>query len=292
MHGASGTPAFPTAATSNGVITRFRYRAGCCGSGGMIERRLTLRVFKPGPNDGTLPYPTRVPVRTGNSVVVPAGAALLPNPFEAAARLRIDAGEQPGLEVSSPIGLPIYNSNGGTLHYMQITGQAMPDGTEVGAGTLPGNLPFNVVVEPDADGDGYGDETQDCLPADPAAHEGTCAPPVIPQQPIDLPSGAVPCSNCAPPTKVAVPIITPPAPPAVRLTADGRVLVPISCPPGPTSPCKGTIYVELPAKGARTAAKPKAKRLGQTSFSVAPGTKKALKVKLSRAAHEADRITT
>jgi hypothetical protein len=33
------------------------------------------------------------------------------------------------------------------------------------------------LVEPDADGDGYGDETQDACPADPGAHDIPCPPP-------------------------------------------------------------------------------------------------------------------
>lgn len=37
-------------------------------------------------------------------------------------------------------------------------------------------LPMNVTVEPDVDGDGYGDETQDGCPSSPASH-GACPPP-------------------------------------------------------------------------------------------------------------------
>ena len=36
-------------------------------------------------------------------------------------------------------------------------------------------FPVSARVEPDADGDGYGDETQDSCPSDPAVHDGSCS---------------------------------------------------------------------------------------------------------------------
>jgi len=44
-------------------------------------------------------------------------------------------------------------------------------GTTSAYSTIAAALPVSAVVEPDADGDGYGDETQDCL-----AHPGTHGP--------------------------------------------------------------------------------------------------------------------
>ncbi len=50
-------------------------------------------------------------------------------------------------------------------------------------GTIEHALPVEVTIEPDADGDGYGDLTQDACPADPAAHLAPCPPPAVAPSP-------------------------------------------------------------------------------------------------------------
>ncbi len=50
-------------------------------------------------------------------------------------------------------------------------------------------LPVQVTIEPDADGDGYGDESQDACPADPNAHLFPCPGPPTATPPAPRPNG-------------------------------------------------------------------------------------------------------
>lgn len=84
----------------------------------------------------------------------------------------------------------------------------------------------NAVVEPDGDGDSYGDETQDCAPLDPARHDGCTpggrSPPPAPGAPL------VP--------RIVIPRRTP-----VRLIDRDELVVPTRCelPAGSATRCSG-----------------------------------------------------
>jgi hypothetical protein len=65
-----------------------------------------------------------------------------------------------------------------------IPGDPVSGSTVSIVGTKPGyQNPITVTVEPDADGDGYGDETQDKCPTDASTHEACPAPKAAPTPP-------------------------------------------------------------------------------------------------------------
>jgi hypothetical protein len=139
-------------------------------------------------------------------------------------------------------------------------------------------------VEPDADGDGYGDETQDCAPADAAVHEA-CTPPTPPvplPAPVSPPSVYCNAPVCAgttpggggggatsPPAPAPVPKTGTIAPP----TDPNSVYISLACPPNVPRYCGG--YLILVPGGAKKAAS------ARTRYSIAPGKSKAIKIPLT-----------
>lgn len=135
----------------------------------------------------------------------------------------------------------------------------------------PQQLFTNLTIEPDADRDGYGDETQDQCATD-ASTQGAC------------PASSSPSPDTTGP-QVTV------AGNAIKLSKKGEVVLDVSC-PGSESSCKGTLSLETAGKvqvaalaaGKRTPMKKKVLKLGSASFSIAGGQTQAVKVKLSRKA--------
>jgi uncharacterized repeat protein (TIGR01451 family) len=93
--------------------------------------------------------------------------------------------ESPGLPIEAGDHLGLTALGGGTMGCVPgATGdvvrvRAPPDsspGADNGAfnGTQTNRVDVSAVVEPDADGDGYGDETQDSCPTDATVHTGGC----------------------------------------------------------------------------------------------------------------------
>jgi hypothetical protein len=145
----------------SGVISRWRLSQGNMATTGHI----TLRIVAP---FGSAPFSMWSGVGTGSSADVPGTAGT----YETPTRVPIHAGEALGLEypsdhavigVSSPTGgMSIFNG--------QLTTQRNQDN---GVGAV---MPLSADVEPDVDGDGYGDETQDACPTN-GALQTPCPPP-------------------------------------------------------------------------------------------------------------------
>jgi hypothetical protein len=76
---------------------------------------------------------------------------------------------------------------------VSVGGTNAPEGGLLAPSTPSGDYRVNLsaTLEGDADGDGYGDESQDSCPADPAIHSGLCAPD------LELSAGASPASALA-----------------------------------------------------------------------------------------------
>jgi len=276
----STDPAIPVAAPFNGVITKWRFRAACCIPDQTEARTFTLKTFKQGPSDETDTNGYFIAGKTGPSFVVPPGNQVLSSPaVELPARLSIAAGERIGIVADYPIAFATYTAPAVTLvigfNNLEYLGQ------QYGA-AKPDALAINAELEPDADGDGYGDETQDCKPADPSFHEACATGPTLPQ---DLPSVVIPggkCSGaCGGGATLRGPINPLPAP-----RGDGGVEIQLACPPTATSPCGGILYAELPgAKKPRPLARAAAaapKLLAKASYVVKPGKKKTLKLTFSK----------
>lgn len=141
-----------------------------------------------------------------------------------------------------PTRLPIKAGEGvGTMidDVTQIAGRGGPAGTDTdlfesfpsttaptAADTtdLPVEIAYNADVEPDADGDGYGDETQDGCPTS-AATQGPCPAPTSPP-------------SVVPPVVVAE---------RQKITATRRGVAPVrlSCVASPDSRCLGRVRLEM-----------------------------------------------
>jgi hypothetical protein len=141
---------------------------------------------------------------------------------------------------------------------------------------------MNVAVEADGDGDGYGDETQDCQPGDPSRHESCPTPPptTITPPPVKVDGPCVGVCGGGGAVFAGVPS---PAPPGSAL----GVFISVECPAGHTGVCGGFLRAALPgASGATTAAASRRVVLGRTRFSVAPGAEKKVRVRFNRSARK------
>lgn len=145
-------------APSGGVITHWRVRKG---AGSILLGFRVIRgntsVYQGGATpvntaEGTYQFDTRVPVQTGDAI---------------------------GVDQLSVINAPILAGGGSYSTWMPLLGPAetrTPDQTGSGVQLL-----LNADLEPDADGDGFGDETQDQCPTD-ASTQGPCPADTTPPQ--------------------------------------------------------------------------------------------------------------
>jgi hypothetical protein len=166
MASGPGNP-LPATILTSGVVTR--WRLSIVPIGPEINFTETLKIFRPvGPGQfqvigesapifvasGTNTYPTRIPVKAGDHIggTVAAG------------------GETGGLycETGNPgdrLGFISGNPTNGSTGTVSLEEAAL-------------QLPIVVSVEPDADNDGFGDETQDQCPQSPTT-QGACPPVVL-----------------------------------------------------------------------------------------------------------------
>jgi uncharacterized repeat protein (TIGR01451 family) len=95
--------------------------------------------------------------------------------------------ESPGLRIEAGDHLGLTGANGAHLGCIQTTSNSDEIRVKTGADTTPGQdnpgfvgplnsltVDVSAVVEPDADGDGFGDESQDSCPTDATVHAGAC----------------------------------------------------------------------------------------------------------------------
>jgi uncharacterized repeat protein (TIGR01451 family) len=139
---------------NQGVITKWRVKSGAAGAGGDV----TLRVFETAEGG----YKT---VGSSNTETI-TNTGETPNVYET--RIPMTLRNFFGVENSS--GAPLLGEN--TAYTTSYHVGAMPVGTEA---FFAGYANFRKVfvdadIEFDADGDGYGDETQDQCPGDAAVH--------------------------------------------------------------------------------------------------------------------------
>lgn len=297
----STNPAIPVVSPIDGVITKWRFRAGCCTDPQTETKTLTLVTFAKGVSFG---YPSGVIDQTGTSYELRPGDQLLSSsPPELPARLPITTGERFGIVADSPIAFSADGTLGGITSSVMANGYIY-NGQRYG-NAMNAAIIMSVDIEPDADHDGYGDETQDCKPDDPAVHDTGCAPEVVTSQPSYIPplSVAINCpsgGSCSPPpgSPPPTPVPTPTPPPivlaplvgAVPASSDGtRFNVVLGCPKSAAGPCTGVLILN-PAGGTkaqRLAAAAAAASFGTATYSVAPGKTSKLLVKLNSAGRKA-----
>ena len=157
----------------SGVITKFRTNAYADEETGHIIFRVA-NLTLPDPNNlesalatsaGTGPELTIAPEEGGESPI-----------REVAARLPVKAGQQLAVDITKSIGI-IYNSNGDKRSYM-FEPKLEEGAGQRGSTEAQNELQVQATIEPDADNDGFGDETQDQCPSQ-ATTAGPCdtAPP-------------------------------------------------------------------------------------------------------------------
>ena len=145
----SSTGTLPISVPSSGVITRWRVSSAETGS--FVERLLVLRP-------------------TGNAnefrvVGESAPATILPGVNTVDTRIPTEAGDRLGVYGSTAGSGTLYCSTGNGGDQLGDFDSEAPFGSVQTFIPTPGSsVPVSGIVEPDADGDGYGDETQDRCP--------------------------------------------------------------------------------------------------------------------------------
>lgn len=142
---ASGAPV--AAAPSDGVIVRWRVRSGSAAA------TVTLRTLRP--FAGTM----YTPVSSGDAQTVPSGISTYP------ARIPVKAGDIIGVDASGNAKL----FSPSTVFDSQIFNPPLTTARPPSM-RAHDELLVNADIEPDVDGDGYGDETQDLCPTDAGRH--------------------------------------------------------------------------------------------------------------------------
>jgi hypothetical protein len=152
-----------------GVITSFRTNAYAVEDSGQITFRLA-NLTLPDPMDldnalataaGTGPTITIVPEEDGELKIT-----------EVAARLPVQPGQQLAVDISPSIAV-IYNSNGDKRSYLFASPQLKEGEGQRASNEVLNELQVQATIEPDADNDGFGDETQDQCPTQ-ATTQGPC----------------------------------------------------------------------------------------------------------------------
>jgi hypothetical protein len=152
----------------DGVITKFRYRAFANEEPGQITFRVA-DISLPNPEDKDNALATA----TGSGPTITVQPTEEPEtPInEMAARVSVKKGQHLAVDMTKSIGI-VYNSNGDKRSY--VFAPPLETGGGQRASTEAANeLLVAAVVEPDADGDGFGDETQDQCPTQ-ASTQGAC----------------------------------------------------------------------------------------------------------------------
>ena len=85
------------------------------------------------------------------------------------------------MALDAPTASAVYNQGGDKFTYLYAPPLALGQGPKASTGEPTGQLLVQAVIEPDADRDGYGDETQDACPANAQRQAAPCADTVKPK---------------------------------------------------------------------------------------------------------------
>ncbi len=155
-------------APMNGVITKFRIRAfGEGGAAATVTFRLA-DISRPDPQNANNAVATVV--AEGPTVTIPASNALDTPILDFPARVKVAQGNHLALDGTNV--WATYNNSGDKFSYVfkpPLVGGQGPRGST----DATGELLVQAAIEPDADGDGFGDETQDGCPTQ-AVSQGAC----------------------------------------------------------------------------------------------------------------------
>jgi hypothetical protein len=166
-----GTEGNPNAGGSpvDGVVTKFRLRAYIVGKAAQVTF-VVANINRPDPNDETSALATVA--ATGPTVTLPVNGELTEAPVqEFAARVPIKKGQHLGVDTSPSLQATV-NDSGDKFSYVFAPPLVAGSGAR-GSLEPTGQLLLSARVEPDADNDGFGDETQDQCPTQ-ATTQGPC----------------------------------------------------------------------------------------------------------------------
>jgi hypothetical protein len=259
------------AAPVSGVLTRLRLRRGVAGADPSVYAYrimsgtspiLTARPASPsGANDVFLAFKPGSPAgidsyfptdAVGQSVGIP-----------------ITAGEYLGvwtLKDAAGASAPSFTAQSAGSEYTRVGGDVL--GVQQATGPFGGFvLLLEGTIEPDADGDRYGDETQDACPTNRDSH----APCPVTPAPIVV-------------TK-EVPVVTPaPGLGTVGQSSDRRsVSATIACPAGRGIPCRGTLVLQTASAISFGGGRYKL-ILASAGFTAQPGASATVRIRLSSSA--------
>ena len=163
----SGDPS-SAGAPVGGVITKFRIRGfGQGGAAATVTFRLA-NVSRPDPANDDAAVASLV--ADGPTVTIPASTASETPILEFPARVLVSPGNHLALEGTNI--WATYNTSGDQFSYVFNPPLVAGQGPR-GSVSATGELLVQAVIEPDADGDGFGDETQDGCPTQ-SQNQGAC----------------------------------------------------------------------------------------------------------------------
>jgi hypothetical protein len=163
----SGDP-YSEGAPVGGVITKFRYIAYAVEEPGQVTFRVAdINLPDPNNDDSALAKATG----TGPTVTIQPTESPETPISEVNGRVPVKKGQHLAVDMTKSIGI-IYNSDGSKRSYLfappLVDGSALRGSTEA-----VNELLVAATIEPDADGDGFGDETQDQCPRQKST-QGAC----------------------------------------------------------------------------------------------------------------------
>jgi hypothetical protein len=153
----------------DGVITKFRVRAYAVDEPGQITFR--LGSFQTLPAQGA-DEAIATAVGTGPTITINPDEDAIETPItEVGGRLPVKKGQYLAIDTTKSIGA-VYNAGGSPFTY--VYAPPLVEGTGPrGSFLATTELLVAATIEPDADGDGFGDETQDGCPTQ-AVSQGAC----------------------------------------------------------------------------------------------------------------------
>ena len=158
-----------TRAAMDGVIVSWRVRSG----GSLSDLPVRLRVIR-----------NETGVASGKIETLPHAEGT----YEFAARVPVKSNDEIGIDgvnLPAPNGLPIFRAASGAF-FDYWEGKPLGEGENRSASSKPEGQPMlNATIEPDADGDGFGDESQDKCASAAGSTEG--CPPAGPPPPEPVP---------------------------------------------------------------------------------------------------------
>jgi hypothetical protein len=158
-----------TGAPMDGVITKFRIRAYALEEPGQVTFRVA-DITLPDPNNQDEALATAA--GTGPTITIQPEEEAVETPIrEVGGRVPVKKGQHLAVDKTESIAA-VYNSNGDKRSY--VFSPPLVEGSGQRGSTMAANeLLVAAVIEPDADGDGFGDETQDQCPTQKTT-QGAC----------------------------------------------------------------------------------------------------------------------